>query len=263
VVFQAVFLSFLSHAQRCVEFGALGNVVLFHVVTCEQPPIGYVRVSIVIWFWGRLPHVVKRIYPSRSTEEELEQAEQAKQAKQAERAAKQAERAAERGAEWQRAWDAQFARLQAYKVVHGDCNVPQHWVEDQPLASWVCNLRISKKKFDRNGSGSMTAARVGRLTALGFAWAPDDILWDAQFARLRAYKVVHGDCNVPHLWAEDQPLANWVGNLRTSKKKFDRNGSGLMTAARVGRLTALGFVWALRGLKRKVWSTLCKQPPVV
>ena len=72
--------------------------MLFHAVTCEQPPIGYVRVSIVIWFWGRLPHVVKRIYPSRSTEEELEQAEQAKQAKQAEREAelhaKQAERQA-------------------------------------------------------------------------------------------------------------------------------------------------------------------------
>ena len=65
--------------------------MLFHAVTCEQPPIGYVRVSIVIWFWGRLPHVVKRIYPSRSTEEELEQAEQAEQAKQAKQAERQAE----------------------------------------------------------------------------------------------------------------------------------------------------------------------------
>ena len=73
-------LSYLTRSAA-VELGALGNGVLFHAVTCEQPPIGYVRVSIVIWFWGRLPHVVKRIYPSRSTEEELEQAEQAKQAK--------------------------------------------------------------------------------------------------------------------------------------------------------------------------------------
>jgi hypothetical protein len=38
---------------------------------------------------------------------------------------------------------------------------------------------------------------VERLTALGFAWVPADILWDAQFARLEAYQVLHGDCNVP------------------------------------------------------------------
>jgi hypothetical protein len=223
-------------------------------------------VSIVIWFWGRLPHVVKRIYPSRSTEEELEQAEQAKQAKQAERAAKQQAKQAERAAERQAAWDAQFVRLRAYKVVYGDCNVPQHWVEDQPLATWVHKQRTSKKEFDRNGSGSLTAARVERLSHLGFVWARAaerqatwEATWEAQFARLRAYKVLHGDCNVPQLWVEDQPLATWVRNRR-----FDHNnGSGSMTAAWVERLTALGFVWAPRGLKRKVWSTLCKQPPVV
>ena len=43
----------------------------------------------------------------------------------------------------------------------------------------------------------MTAARVERLSQLGFAWAPDDILWGVQFARLEAYQVVHDDCNVP------------------------------------------------------------------
>jgi hypothetical protein len=81
-------------------------------------------------------------------------------------------------------------------VVHGDCNVPQHWVEDQTLATWVATQRRVKKKFDHDGAGT-TAARVGRLTALGFAWVPADILWDAQFARLEAYQVLHGDCNVP------------------------------------------------------------------
>ena len=36
--------------SAAVELGALGNGVLFHAVTCEQPPTGYVRVSVVIWF---------------------------------------------------------------------------------------------------------------------------------------------------------------------------------------------------------------------
>jgi hypothetical protein len=193
-------------------------------------------VSVAIWFWGRLPHVVKRIYPSRSIEEARPAAE--------------------------KAWDAQFAWLEAYQVVHGDCNVPKRWVEDQPLATWAHHQRQSKKKFDRNGSG-MTAARVERLSQLGFAWAPDDILWGVHFARLEAYQVVHGDCNVPQRLVEDQPLATWANHQRESKKKFDRNGSGMMTAARVERLSQLGFAWApQRGWKRKVWSTLCK-PPVV
>ena len=56
----------------------------------------------------------------------------------------------------------------------------------------------------------MTAAEVERLSQLRFAWVPGDILWGVQFARLEAYQVVHGDCNVPQRWVEDEPLATWV-----------------------------------------------------
>ena len=116
-------------------------MVLFHGVTCEQPPTGYVRVSVVVWFWGHRSHVVKRIYPSRSGVDGPDVA----------------------------LWDAQFARLEAYKAAHGDCDVPHRWVEDQALANWVRKQR-TKKTFDRDGSGT-TPSRVARLTELGFAWA--------------------------------------------------------------------------------------------
>jgi hypothetical protein len=33
------------------------------------------------------------------------------------------------------AWEAQLARLAAYKAEHGDCNVPQRWAEDPQLGS--------------------------------------------------------------------------------------------------------------------------------
>jgi hypothetical protein len=221
-------------------------------------------VSVVVWFWGHQPHVVKRIYPLYPEREAERQAERHAQAErdaerhagqEAERQAEQAERA-KRAERQNFIWDAQFARLEAYKAVQADCNVPRRWV-DKTLVLWVRNQREAKKKFDRDGSGT-TAARVERLTALGFAWAPDDILWDAQFARLEAYKVVHGDCNVPRRSVENPALVNWVRNQREAKKKFDLDGS-VTTAARVARLAALGFVWApWRGSKRKVWSTLSK-----
>jgi hypothetical protein len=69
------------------------------------------------------------------------------------------------------AWEAQFARLAAHKVVHGDCNVPQRWAEDPQLGTWVSTQRFYKKELDRGEpSQCMTAARVAKLEALGFAW---------------------------------------------------------------------------------------------
>jgi hypothetical protein len=90
----------------------------------------------------------------------------------------------------------------------------------------------------------MTVARAARLTALGFVWNTKEAAWEAQLARLAAYKKEHGDCNVPRRWAEDQRLGGWVHDQRTRKKALDRgDASPGMTAARAVKLEALGFAW--------------------
>jgi hypothetical protein len=104
----------------------------------------------------------------------------------------------------------------------------------------------------------MTAARAARLEALGFAWAllseqiskrlqaamTDEGAWEAQLARLGAYKAAHGDCNVPGRWAEDPRLGQWVSSQRVCKKALDcGDPSKGMTAARAARLEAVGFAW--------------------
>jgi hypothetical protein len=148
-------------------------------------------------------------------------------------------------------WEEQLARLTAYKAVHGDCSVPRGWAEDLGLSNWVHRQRKHKKKLDRGEyiHGRMTAERAARLTALDFVWdlghssARREEEWEEQLARLAAYKAVHGDCNVPKQ-GEDPRLGNWVNNQRHNKKKLDRGEpSKGMTAERVARLTALGFVW--------------------
>jgi hypothetical protein len=68
----------------------------------------------------------------------------------------------------------------------------------------------------------MTAERAARLTALGCAWGPNEAEWEAQLARLAAYKAEHGDCSVPRRWAEDPRLGNWVSKQRRLKPKLDR-----------------------------------------
>jgi hypothetical protein len=105
----------------------------------------------------------------------------------------------------------------------------------------------------------MTVEWAARLEALGFAWGGTKASaarpraanprpeWEAQLARLVAFKAWHGDCNVPHRWAEDRKLGSWVQKQRLRKKKLDRGepGDG-MTAEWAARLEALGFGWNAR-----------------
>jgi hypothetical protein len=159
-------------------------------------------------------------------------------------------------------WEAQLAKLKIYKQRHGDCNVPQGWAEDPKLGRWVDNQRTRKKALDRGEpSRGMTAARVAKLDALGFAWKMsaaaigkaitrsgnrDHAGWEAQLTKLKVYKRRHGDCNVPQKWAEDPPLGRWVDKQRGYKKKLDcGEASRGMTAERGAKLEALGFAWQL------------------
>jgi hypothetical protein len=149
-------------------------------------------------------------------------------------------------------WEAQLGRLAAYRAAHGDCKVPRGWAEDPRLGVWVNHQRAHKKKLDRGEYGEgMTVQRAAKLEALGVIWEgsynhPDDTKWEAQLARLAAYKAAHGDCKVPWGWTEDQPLAMWVSRQRSNKRKLDNGEPSLgMTAERVVKLDALGFVWKL------------------
>jgi hypothetical protein len=158
-------------------------------------------------------------------------------------------------------WEAQLAKLMAYKRKNGDCSVPQSWAAHPRLGSWVSRQRALKKKLDRGElSPGITVLRVAKLDALGFAWelsaaaisqkqskgAPDDAGWEAQLAKLKAYMQRHGDCNVPNRWAEDPQLGRWVKHQRQNKRKLNRGDhSPGMTAARAAKLEALGFAWEL------------------
>ena len=90
--------------------------------------------------------------------------------------------------------------------------------------------------------------------------------WEAQLARLAAYKAEHGDCNVPKDWAEDPKLGKWVDTQRKFKRKLDRGEpSEGMTAARAVKLDALGFKWNSRNAAAngKPASTAAKRAPAV
>jgi hypothetical protein len=147
-------------------------------------------------------------------------------------------------------WEAQLAKLKKYNGAHGDCNVPHSWVEDPALGSWVMCQRRGKRLLNRGElSKGMTAARVAKLEALGFAWELPAAGWEVQLTKLQAYKREHGDCNVPRDWAEDPVLGNWVTKQRALKKMLDRGEPRpYITAARVAELDKLDFAWCIYGM---------------
>ena len=58
----------------------------------------------------------------------------------------------------------------------------------------------------------MTAERVARLAALGFAWGsptPAEA-WERQFAKLQQYRAWHGNCDVLPGWTPDPALGSLV-----------------------------------------------------
>jgi hypothetical protein len=148
------------------------------------------------------------------------------------------------------AWEGCLAKLAQYKVEHGDCDVPRDWAEDPKFGRWVASQQQLKEKLGRDETtANMTAARVAKLTALGFVWdggagGRRSAGWEDQLAKLVQYKAAHGDCIVPTHWADDPGFGQWVANQRYLKKQLDRSEPcGGMTAARAAKLTALGFVW--------------------
>lgn len=122
--------------------------------------------------------------------------------------------------------------LQAYRALHGHCDVSRHYRENRALGVWVGTRRKARRK------NLLSPEEIARLDGLGFNWDPFEDRWDLQFQALSAYRRIHGDCNVPR--AGNSDLASWVRAQRRSRAK------NLLSPARSTRLDQLGFEWEPR-----------------
>ena len=162
------------------------------------------------------------------------------------------------------------AKLAAFKAKHGHCRVPRKHPADPKLSGWVSTQRKCKKKLEAgHPSPQITAERVAKLEALGFEWvAPstDEAGWETMRAKLAAFKAEHGHCQVPGKHSADPKLGSWVASQREFKKRLDAIDSNpvitsespasslffgtQITAERVAKLEAIGFVWVVSKRKR-------------
>jgi hypothetical protein len=142
-------------------------------------------------------------------------------------------------------WEAQLAELAAYRRQFGHCRVPAFCPENRRLGNWVAAQRNLRK------NGKLSTKQIARLDALEFIWDPwleTDQSWEAHLAELADYRKLYGHCRVPARCLENPVLANWVQFQRFSRKR------GKLSAKRLDRLNALGFVWEPRNDPSMEWD---------
>ena len=132
-------------------------------------------------------------------------------------------------------WEERFAQLLRFREQFGHCHVPAKWKEDVPFGHWVHVQREFKRK------GMLSARRIARLEAIGFAWHRPHgarnlgrLRWAEMFAHLTAYRQEHGHTQVPLVHA-----AHGLGVWATNQRHLLR--AGLLPEDRSAQLLSIGF----------------------
>jgi hypothetical protein len=149
-------------------------------------------------------------------------------------------------------WQRQFERLEHLYHETGRVIVP---VEQRDLARWVTN----QKKYMR--IDLLDTVKKQRLLKLGIRpklqcqvkqQNPKNVeKWQSQFGKLKEYRKIHGDCNVPRNWKEDHSLRNWVMRQRSRHKQME-TGESVMDKEQIEALEKLGFEWRILRDKRRL-----------
>jgi len=140
-------------------------------------------------------------------------------------------------------WEDMFNKLMAYKVNHGDCNVPQKW---KPLGSWVNRQRKQYKKKQNGEKVSLSDQRVEKLEAIGFSWGKKKDVWNDRFKELKQFWSETGSSSFPTRSKENRRLGRWVTEQRRLYKLeiLDEN--------KIKKLEDIGFNWGkIRNLGRE------------
>lgn len=140
-------------------------------------------------------------------------------------------------------WDVYYGLLLAYKDRKDHCNVTVN--EDASLGGWAVMQRIYRRK------GKLTERQIQMLDSIGFDWnyqkTKGEDTWNKHYSRLKVYKKIHGDCNVPRTYKEDSKLASWVWIQRGEYRKGDTERK--LTNEQIRLLEEIGFAWNVRGDK--------------
>jgi hypothetical protein len=143
------------------------------------------------------------------------------------------------------AWEDRLSELADYRKIHGHCNVPQNYSENAKLANWVGTQRENYRLRKEGKTLSMTLSRIQELESLGFEWGVCITAWQDRLSKLADYRKIHGHCNVPRNYSENNQLGRWVSQQRGYYRLHKEGKKSSMTTFRIQELESLGFEWGV------------------
>ena len=118
---------------------------------------------------------------------------------------------------------------------------------DLPVSSGSPNTDIANHILPDIVASTQTQGRPpAKGRTLSGLFKPNDSLWDQRLNELRAYKEVHGHCNVIFNDKTNKTLSICVSKQRREYGKYKDCKSSSMTKERIKALEQIGFQWMLR-----------------
>ena len=84
---------------------------------------------------------------------------------------------------------------------------------DEKLYNWARKYRAKYR------NGDLKPDRIKQLNEIDFDWEKRKRTWDENYIKLKEYKKIHGDCNVPQHYLEDSQLSTFVRRHRKYLKQ--------------------------------------------
>lgn len=157
------------------------------------------------------------------------------------------------------AWELRLLEFIKYMIRRGETSVVSA-VGDRKLNNWMNKQRKRRTSFENGKENCLKGKCINRLQEdiaildrIGFSWKGRETkTFDDYFAELTAYKLEHGDVNVPRL-VPNSNLGEWIHRIR---REYDDFLSGTkvpsLNQERIAALNELGMTWKSRhGRPRK------------
>ena len=143
-------------------------------------------------------------------------------------------------------WIRKYKELREYRVINGDCKVPEKGNYPQ-LGQWVTNQKRAYGNSKQGKKGTkLSQEKINKMDRLGMFWGrayPAPVSWDSRFEELEKYQKAMGHCNI-HISPNDpSPLAKWVSFQRSEYKRFKKGRDALLTLDQIEKMKELGFKW--------------------
>ena len=144
----------------------------------------------------------------------------------------------ESGSLWDTRWNEMYEQLGQYYEQHGNSDLPYRRDGSRKLSTWVANQRKNYK------NKSLSDEQIRFLDKINFNWKiREKGSWEDRLAEVTAFKEKHGHCNIPLSLTDPPKLSGFVNATRDQKRR------GALSAERVAKLDAVGFVWHAKGSK--------------